>query len=76
MWTFTMDADTHLTIRKNRTILFEGSYEAFCASDDVIPPESVCDQIHDRLTSPEAIVCADCGRTGHTRGYMECPSPQ
>ena len=79
MWTFTMDANTHLTIRKNRTIVFDGSYEAYCAQDEVTPDYATCERIHERyelLTEPNAIRCADCGRKGHTRGHMECPSPQ
>ena len=48
MWTFTMDSDGHLTIYQNRSIRFEGSYEAFVADGDVRPPAAVVDRIHAR----------------------------
>ena len=50
-YTNTVDTDNHVTLYRGRKIVFEGSYEAFCAEcgvDFEAPPRPVIDAIHDK----------------------------
>jgi hypothetical protein len=50
-WSYTMDSENHLTIYRNGTIVWEGSYEAFVADGDIRPPQKVANRIHDRAAA-------------------------
>ena len=77
MWTFTFDADLHLTVFKNRTIVFEGSYEAFEADSDVVPPAATCDAIWERYAQLSGTPhCPDCGALHETAGHQTCQYPR
>jgi len=72
-----MDSDGHLTVYRNRTILFEGSYEAFCAEagiDFEAPPRAVINAIHAKAERCSGI-CPDCGASGERKGHMGCQYP-
>lgn len=77
-WSFTMDAELHLTIFRGRTIAWEGSYEAFVADGDIAPPLAVTERIHDRhdAMSERRPRCPDCGLPGETKGHQTCQYPQ
>lgn len=50
-WSFTMDADGHLCIRRAGRIAWEGSYAAFLADGDITPPGGLSMEIHERYDS-------------------------
>jgi hypothetical protein len=56
MWTFTLDQDMYLTINFKGKEVWSGSYEAFVADGDIIPPMDLANKIHamaERLSNAE-----------------------
>jgi hypothetical protein len=49
-WSYTMDSESHLTIYRNGTIMWEGIYEAFIVADVTCPPH-VARRIHNRAAT-------------------------
>jgi hypothetical protein len=50
-WSYTMDSESHITIYRNGSIVWEGSYEAFIADGDIRPPQIIADRIHRRAAT-------------------------
>lgn len=74
-WSFTMDADGHLTIYHRRAIVWEGSYEAFVADGDVRPPLAIANKIHARYETIETSDddgCPECARSFGPHYHGRC----